>query len=150
MFCRQKFVTNSSSTSFIGFGIQVDRWSLICQYAKLKDTVKFYEIFSGYEPVDPEDRELFENDPVDWLSEHDVDWEFAEEYLTDKGMDFHTTPWGNIYLLIGYPDVELDDEGYVSVKPDCLKENFDLLNNMIKTLDLDKKIQVYEDCYQDY
>jgi hypothetical protein len=156
MFYRSKFVTNSSSTSFIAFGIWLNTSYVLdlCEYFIKQDPAEAKEILEEHCYLDPGDidMELFEKDPRRLLEEADADRAFLRAALEKAGLYFEGHYDGNIfYVCIGYPDVRLDKKGVAYIKdPEALMGGYATLKKLIKDLELtDKKIEELQDSWYD-
>lgn len=152
MFLRHKFVTNSSNTSFVGFGVWLENEELLtlalhllkdAKPNKLKklfwiDDEKFDEWYKGYKE-DP--REV-----IDDSSEvESIIGKFIP--VSVESPDYG----GGAYLHVGMPDVDMDFEtGKVEVSgSEKVLEDGRKLQKALKECGLCSKLGVVSDCWRD-
>jgi hypothetical protein len=146
LFYRQKFVTNSSSSSFIAFGIELDRGTMvdICTYYVEKNTAKALEIINSWPNVDSD---AFLGDPGKYLEENDMDYEFLEAVLPTGTVYMELPPDGDrFYLCIGFPHIGITETGVTFIHDDqALVDGYQELMDIIVGVGLDEQIQIVED-----
>ena len=155
MFYRSKFVTNSSSTSFISFGIWIspqDKLLDLCEFFTRKYPSEAEDILIERCYLDPGEKDLeeFRNDPKGFLSAEGADRDFLAAFLEKEGLslegDYESDTF---YICIGYPKVFLDSEGVAYIKdPEALKKGYNSLKKLMKEWELtDKKIIELQDSW---
>jgi hypothetical protein len=142
MFVRGKFVTNSSSTSFVGFGICLDNDEI----DKLRDYLVHEYAEEAYKMVQEEYLEEFWEDylrdPATFIMEEGLTEDLADMVLKD--LQFQS-PYGDdsAYILIGMPNVQINEEGrYYLLDPDSSKKGFMKLKEIMSSLGIEKEIEL--------
>lgn len=161
MFYRQKFVTNSSSTSFYGFGISLEGDEI----KVLKNVLEFYSKKYPKEFLNSAQRCLDGIDgPVDNYDDHiaaldydglitDLDEEgLVEEVLEDffydteevTGIEMISHPDADIiYLYLGMPALTLDQDGTVQMEnSEVLQKGYQELAEVLEHVGLTHKLPV--------
>jgi hypothetical protein len=147
MFYRQKFVTNSSSTSFVAFGICLDQDGIdkICDYLIKKQWDKVLSYASGF--LDGEDLEKFIKEPALYIEQNDMSWDLLDHFFSAK-LDVYMSPGDMIYLTIGFPEIGIDDEGICFMdKPKALQKRYKYLSKLIKEAGLKEEIDYLEESW---
>jgi hypothetical protein len=117
MFYRHKFVTNSSSSSFIAFGVSIDNGFMedLCDYFLGRYPEESEnQVRSWYE--DEETIAKFKANPIEFLQENDRDFEFVEAMLPEDVWRENPPDADFFYLSIGYPDVIIDADGNTRIR----------------------------------
>ena len=141
MFFRGKFVTNSSSSSFVGFGVWLDGNEI----NKLRKYLVHDYAGEAYKMIQEEYREEhwgdYLEDPVSFIMDEGLTEDLADIVLKD--LQF-IRPYGDgcAYILIGMPNININSEGrYYLLDPDSSKQQFLKLKEIMSTLKIDKEIK---------
>ena len=117
MFVRHKFVTNSSSASFLAFGVSIDNGLMedLCDYFLGRYPEESENQIKGWYG-DEETTAKFKANPIGFLQEEDRDFEFVEAMLPDAVWMESPPDADFFYLSIGYPDVIIDEDGTTRIR----------------------------------
>jgi hypothetical protein len=147
MFSRVKFITNSSSTSFTAYGIELDYNAvdvimfLLNRDPKLMD--KFIEEFVD----DPMSAESFRENPREFIEQEDMQYE-ALEFALPESVYVERVPDDNYYLCIGFPEIILHSDGNCSLRdPDELKQGYKDLTEIIDGIGHGTGIELQSEAY---
>jgi hypothetical protein len=148
MFVRQKFVTNSSSSSFLAFGVSLDNGFMenLCDYFLGRYPEESEnKVREWYEE---EDVDKFKANPIEFLQEEGRDFEFIEAMLP-ASVWMETPPDGDyFYLSIGYPDIVLNEDGTVRVSnKNALCEGYLKLREILDGIKSEEKISEIQDSW---
>lgn len=147
MFYRQKFVTNSSSSSFIAFGVELDRGQMIdvCEYLVEQNTARALEEVSKWPNVNMDE---YLKDPRSYLEENDMDYEFMEALLPGS-IEIELPPDGDtFYLTIGWPRIDISETGVVSIAdPEALVAGYNTLTDIMVGTGIGATIDVMQDSW---
>lgn len=120
------FVTNSSSTSFIGWGLKISLQEILDNKKLIE---KIIEIENNYRKTD--------NDPevsIETLSDEEIEEIVRENFeKVFSNIEVTTTPYDSEFMVAGHPSKMKDDQTLFEYKKqiiDELKENGIIVENL--------------------
>jgi hypothetical protein len=150
MFIREKFVTNSSSTSFVGFGLWLEHGDVIKLATSLlqdKDLDEIKELLWIKDDENPEDLKAYLKDPEEYINDSGEASEIIDSVL---GVSVRTPDlYDGAYIHVGMPTIKIDFEsGEVSMeRSNEVLENGRKLQAALKKAGLPSELGVVKDCW---
>jgi hypothetical protein len=150
MFLRHKFVTNSSNTSFVGFGVWLESEELLLLGLSLIKGADQKKVKKALWIKDDEEFKRFSDNPQDYLTENSGDLTELIGSLLPVSVE---SPgyYGGAYLHVDMPEIDMNFEtGEVKVKgSEQILENGRKLQKALREAGLPSELGVVSDCWRD-